>query len=157
MLPEKAVGPRIKRISNALDRKRTLDMEDMALTSSQGFVLGYLTRHAGEPVTPGELGRHFDLSHPTVTGILQRLEAKGFIRYAEDWGDRRKKRICVTEKALEVHQQVLQRFQETEALITQGMTEREMEDLLALLDRMIENIGRVDGLDPCRRPKEEPK
>lgn len=157
MLPEKAVGPRIKRISNALDRKRTLDMEDMALTSSQGFVLGYLTRHAEEPVTPGELGRHFGLSHPTVTGILQRLEAKGFIRYAEDIGDRRKKRICVTEKALEVHQQVLQRFQETETLITQGMTEREIAALLALLDRVIENIGRVDGLDPCRRPKEETK
>ena len=157
MLADKAVGPRIKRISNALDRKRTQDMEDMALTSSQSFVLGYLTRHAEAPVTPGELGRHFDLSHPTVTGILQRLEAKGFIRYAEDSGDRRKKRICVTEKALEVHQQVLQRFQETETLITQGMTEREIGALLALLDRVIENIGRVDGLDPCRRPKEETK
>ena len=157
MLPENAVGPRLKRISNALDRKRTLDMEDMELTSSQGFVLGYLTRHSAEPVTPGDLGRHFGLSHPTVTGILQRLEAKGFIRYAEDVGDRRKKRICVTEKALEVHQQVLQRFQETETLITQGMTERELGELLALLDRVIENIGRLDGLDPCRRPKEETK
>ncbi len=154
MLPENAVGPRIKRISNALDRKRTLDMEDMELTSSQSFVLGYLTRHAGEPVTPGELGRHFDLSQPTVTGILQRLEAKGFIRYAEDSGDRRKKRICVTEKAQEIHQQVVLRFRETERLITQGMSERETKELLALLDRVIENIGRVDGLDPCRSKEE---
>ena len=54
-------------------------------------------------------------------------------------------------------QRVIQRFQETETLITQGMTERELGELLALLDRVIENIGRVDGLDPCRRPKEETK
>ncbi len=32
MTPESALGPRIKRISNAIDRKRTLDMEDMELS-----------------------------------------------------------------------------------------------------------------------------
>ncbi len=157
MLPENAVGPRIKRISNALDRKRTLDMEDMELTSSQGFVLGYLTRHRDEAITPGDLGRHFGLSHPTVTGILQRLEAKGFLNYAEDPDDRRKKRICVTEKAWEIHQRVIRHFQETETLITGQMTEQEVLTLLTLLDRVIENIGRIDGLDPCRCHKEGPK
>ena len=152
---DSAISPRLKRISTALDRKRTQDMEDLELTSSQGFVLGYLTRHRDEPVYSGDLRRHFDLSHPTVTGILQRLESKGFIAYAEDGTDRRKKRICITDKALEVHQQVIQRFQETETLITQGMTEEEKQSLLRLLDRVIDNIGR-EGLDPCR-PKEEPK
>ena len=54
-------------------------------------------------------------------------------------------------------QQVHQRFLETEALITQGMSPAELEGLLALLDRVIANIGQIDGLDPCRRPKEETK
>lgn len=157
MQSEEALGPRIKRISNALDRKRTQDMDGMALTSSQAFVLGYLTRHRDRNVSPGDLGRHFDLSQPTVTGILQRLEAKGFIRYAADENDRRKKRIRVTDKAMEVHQQVHQSFLETEALITQGISEGELQCLLELLDRVIVNIGQIDGLDPCRRPKEEPK
>ena len=156
MQPENAVGPRLKRISNALDRKRTLDLEDLDLTSSQGMVLGWLVRRQEAPVNPGEIGRHFGLSHPTVTGILQRLEAKNFIRYAGDSGDRRKKRVIVTEKALDVHQRVVQRFQETETLITEGMSEREIGALLGLLDRVIDNIGRVDGLDPCR-PKEVDK
>ena len=111
MQSENAVGPRLKRISNALDRKRTLDLEDLDLTSSQGMVLGWLVRRQEAPVNPGEIGRHFGLSHPTVTGILQRLEAKDFIRYAGDSGDRRKKRVIVTEKALDVHQRVVQRFQ----------------------------------------------
>ena len=156
MLPnEQAIAPRIKRISNALDRKCTLDLEDMELTSSQGRVLGYLIRRREESVYPGDIGKHFGLSHPTVSGILQRLEAKDFIIYESERGDRRKKRIRATDKALEVHQQVLRRFQETERLITRDMTEQEVRDLLALLNRVIENIGRVDGLDPCRRPKEE--
>ena len=150
MLPEQAVGPRIKRISNAMDRKRTVDLEDLGLTSSQGLVLGYLARHRDEAVFPGDVCRHFGLSQPTVTGILQRLEAKGFVAYAEDSGDRRKKRVFATEKALDVHHRVLQRFQETETLITDQMTEQEVGTLLALLDRVIDNVGRMDGLDPFR-------
>ena len=150
MLAENAMGPRLKRINVALDRKRTRDLEDLDLTSSQGMVLGYLVRRRENPVNPGEIGHHFGLSHPTVTGILQRLEAKGFVAYAEDSGDRRKKRVFATEKALDVHHRVLQRFQETETLITDQMTEQEVGTLLALLDRVIDNVGRMDGLDPFR-------
>ena len=157
MLSEQALGPRIKRISNALDRKRTLDLEDMELTSSQGFILGYLARHREEAVSPGDLCRHFDLSHPTVTGILQRLEAKGFIVYAEDGTDLRKKRVRATEKALELHHRIVERFLETEELIRGSMSEEELRLLAGLLDRVIANIGQVDGLDPCQKPKEERK
>jgi len=155
MLSELAVSPRIKRISNALERKRTLDLEDMDLTSSQAFVLGYLLRHREQAVTPGDICRHFGLSHPTVTGILQRLECKGFLRYVEDSADRRKKQICVTEKAQEIQHCAQQRCQETETFISSGLSEDEIRTLVGLLDRVIANIGQVDGLDACQRPKEE--
>ncbi|MBR6378273.1 MAG: MarR family transcriptional regulator [Oscillospiraceae bacterium] len=157
MLSELAISPRIKRISNALERKRTLDLEDMDLTSSQAFVLGYVIKHREEPVTSGDICRHFDLSHPTVTGILQRLECKGFLTYAEDSTDRRKKQICATEKALAVQQNARARCQETETLVSGSMTEEELRTLVSLLDRVIANIGQVDGLDPCQKPKEEGK
>ena len=101
---EQAIGPRIKRISNAMDRKRTRDLEDLDLTSSQGIVLGYLVRNRESSISPGDIGKHFGLSHPTVTGILQRLESKDYIRYAEDAADRRRKRIEVTERALDCYQ-----------------------------------------------------
>ena len=154
MLSELAVSPRLKRISNALERKRTLDLEDMDLTSSQAFVLGYLIRHREQAVTAGDICRHFDLSHPTVTGILQRLESKGFLTNLEDSADRRKKQICVTEKALDVHQRAMARCQETESLVTGSMSEEELRTLVGLLDRVIANIGQVEGLDPCQRSKE---
>ena len=157
MLSELAISPRIKRISNALERKRTLDLEDMNLPSSQAFVLGYVIKHREEPVTSGDICRHFDLSHPTVTGILQRLECKGFLTYAEDSSDRRKKQICVTEKALAVQQNARERCQETETLVSGSMTEEELRTLVSLLDRVIANIGQVDSLAPCQKPKEEGK
>ena len=151
-LNEPLVGPRIKRISNALDRKRTLDLEDMDLTSSQGMVLGYLNRRREETVYPGDIGKHFGLSHPTVSGILQRLEAKGFITYEAERGDRRKKRVCTTDRALDCHQRIRGRFLETEALLTGTMSPQELATLVTLLDRMIEKLDA--GCEACR-PKEE--
>lgn len=157
MTMEQAIGPRIKRISTALDRKRTRDLEDLELTSSQGMVLGYLARNREDPVSPGDIGRHFGLSHPTVTGILQRLEAKGFVEYADDPEDRRRKRVAVTERALECHARILEGFANTEALLTVGMSEAERSQLLALLNRVAENMDRECRSFAGPGPKEERK
>lgn len=154
MLPEQAVGPRIKRISNAMDRKRTVDLEDLGLTSSQGLVLGYLARHLDEAVFPGDVCRHFGLSQPTVTGILQRLEAKGFLLYADDPADRRRRRLLPTEKALACHEWVKQRFIETEELLTEGLSEAERSQLLGLLDRLIANMDAGWESVPPRQKEE---
>ena len=67
-ISDNLVSPRIKRISNALDRRVTMELEDMELTASQGMVLGYLHRRRGQDVYPVDIGKHFGLSHPTVTG-----------------------------------------------------------------------------------------
>ena len=122
MTPESALGPRIKRISNAIDRKRTLDMEDMELTSSQGMVLGYLARNPDRALSPGDVGRHF-------------------VTYAADPADRRRKQVLATEKALDCHSRIRERFLENEDRLTKGMSEAERTRLLELLDRVIENMG----------------
>lgn len=148
------VSARIKRISNALDRRVTLALEEMDLTASQGLVLGYLHRRSGDDVYPVDIGRHFGLSHPTVTGILQRLEAKGFLTYRNDCSDRRKKRICLTERAEDCHQRIRSRFSETEAVITELMTPEEQAVLVELLDRMIERLDAGCGACSCRRKED---
>lgn len=154
MTLEHAIGPRIKRISNAIDRQRTRDLEDLDLTSSQGMVLGYLVRHQEQSISPGELGTLFGMSHPTVTGILQRLEAKDFVRFEKDPEDRRRKRITVTERAMDCHARILKRFADTEECLAAGMSAAQREELLALLDQIVENM-QADC--PGSRPKEESK
>lgn len=144
------VSARIKRISNALDRRVTLELEDMDLTSSQGMILGYLHRRRGEDVYPVDIGKHFGLSHPTVTGLLQRLEAKGFLTYCSDSTDRRKKRICLTERAEDCHQRIHGRFAETEAMLTKAMTPEELAVLTELLDRMLEKLDAGCAACGCR-------
>lgn len=49
------------------------------LTPAQASILMYLEK-ADHPVNQRELENYFRLSNPTVTGLMKRMEAKGFIR-----------------------------------------------------------------------------
>ena len=143
-----ALGPRIKRVNNVLDFWRTQDMERLGLTSTQGYLLGWLTRNADRSVTPSELGRSFRLSQPTISGILQRLEAKGFVTMEADPNDRRRKYVRTTERAAECHQQIISNFRDMERRLAAPLSAEEQETLVVLLDRMI------DGLEQDARQRE---
>lgn len=112
------------------------------MTSSQSFVLGYLCYHAqqGEAVYPRDIEKYFDFSHPTVSGLLQRMEAKGFVRMEPSAEDRRCKRIAVTDRAMQVNQQVLDQLDAAERLMIRGFSTEEVDQLHNLFARMIHNL-----------------
>ena len=70
--------------------------------------------HRGEVVYPKNIEKQFSLTHPTVSGILQRLEAKGFITMLPDPADHRCRRVELTEKAEQCQQEISQHIREME-------------------------------------------
>ncbi|MFF7458879.1 MarR family winged helix-turn-helix transcriptional regulator [Kitasatospora sp. NPDC008115] len=59
---------------------------------------------AGTVVTPGRLGEALGLNSAGTTGLVDRLERLGLIRRERDPGDRRKVRLLVEERAVELGQ-----------------------------------------------------
>ncbi|MFB7474441.1 MarR family winged helix-turn-helix transcriptional regulator [Kitasatospora sp. NPDC056184] len=57
---------------------------------------------AGTVVTPGRLGEALGLNSAGTTGLVDRLERLGLIRRERDPGDRRKVRLLVEERAIEL-------------------------------------------------------
>ena len=55
------------------DQAMTAALEEMDLTAAQGRIMGYLV-HQKEPPCPRDVELEFHLSHPTVSGLLSRLE-----------------------------------------------------------------------------------
>ena len=92
--------------------KQRVDQQFTAvdLTAMQSYVLRYLHEHRGEVVYPKDLEQRFHLTHPTVSGLLARLESKGFIVCTPDPDDRRCKRIAATEKAEQLHLRIHETF-----------------------------------------------
>ena len=126
-------------------------LETMELTGAQGHIMAYLA-HAKEPPCPRDLEAEFRLTHPTVSGLLSRLEQKGFIELRTDPEDRRCKRIYVLPKGQQCHELMHQTIQKNEQRMTEGFTEEERAVFTDLLERAIRNMG---GDPTSRRLKEE--
>jgi len=126
-------------------------LEKMELTAAQGQIMGYLA-HTKEPPCPRDIEEQFQLSHPTVSGLLSRLEQKGFISLQPDSNDRRCKRIHILSKGWECHDLMHHTIAENEQRMVQDFTPEEQEQFAALLQRAIINMGG----NPCHpRHKEE--
>ncbi len=71
-------------------------VKSLGLTRSQWWVLLHLFRNDG--VTQAELADTLEIERPTLGRLLDRLQAKGWVRRTEDARDRRAKRIHLTEE-----------------------------------------------------------
>jgi MarR family transcriptional regulator, transcriptional regulator for hemolysin len=72
-------------------------VRDLGLTRSQWWVLTHLFRKDG--ITQSELAEMLELEKPSLGRLLDRLEAKGWVRRAADARDRRAKRVYLTDAA----------------------------------------------------------
>ena len=134
------------------DQTMTAELEKMELTAAQGHIMGYLA-HAEDPPCPRDIENEFHLSHPTVSGLLSRLEQKGFIELRIDDNDRRSKRIYVLPKGAECHDRMHRVIESNECRMVEGFTEAEKEQFTRLLTRAIRNMGG----NPCQRKQKEDK
>ena len=126
-------------------------LEGMELTAAQGHVMAYLA-HSKQPPCPKDLEAEFHLTHPTVSGLLSRLEQKGFIELRTDPEDRRCKRIYILSKGLQCHEVMHRTIADNERRMTEGFTEEEREIFSDFLQRAICNMG---GDPTPRRFKED--
>lgn len=89
---------------------------------------------------------------PTVSGLLSRMEQKGFIRYEADTGSPSETDRVDRTSALAVHEQILERIHATNALATANLTEDEVATLHRLLDQVYANLTAAsteNGKGPC--------
>ena len=106
------LGHRVRILSQAIRQAIDRKLCDLDLTGQQSFIIRYLSERQGEVVYPKDIERRFNLTHPTVSGLLQRLESKGFLTCEPDPDDRRYKRIVLTEKAAECQKEIWQHIRE---------------------------------------------
>ena len=129
------------------DQSMTGALEALELTSAQGRIMGFLA-HRKDPPCPRDIEVEFQLSHPTVSGILTRLEKKEFIEIRPDAQDRRCKRIYLRPKGRECMETMHGVIRDNEKRLVEGFTEEEQARFADFLKRAIANMGG----SPCRRP-----
>ncbi|HIU19029.1 MAG TPA: MarR family transcriptional regulator [Candidatus Limiplasma stercoravium] len=136
-------GLKIAIINRAFRKKLDEKAEAMGLTSVQLRVLGSISRleAAGETeIHQNDLERLEHVSHPAMTKLLQRLEAKGFIQCVSSAKDRRYKKITCTERSTGIHHMILAQDQEVFEDICRNLTQTQKQELSLLADLLLKDI-----------------
>ena len=139
-------GLKIAIINRAFRKEMDEKASAMGLTSVQLRVLGSVSRleAAGETeIHQNDLERIEHVTHPAMTKLLQRLEAKGFIQCVPSARDRRYKKITCTEKSRGIHNLILAQDAEVLSQLCTGFSQEEQETLLRLAAKLLD---RIDGI-----------
>ncbi len=142
---KKHTGFLIKQIYLINQARLNTMFAEFDLTASQTFTLIYLLRAAeeGRMIHQRDIEKEMDISNPTVTGILNRLESKGLIIRKTSEEDARIKHIAVSEKALELDKILRKRFAENEAELVHCLSEEEVKQLHDMLHRILDAMVKL--------------
>ena len=123
------LGYLIKQISDKMRANADAVFRKHGLTYSQVHVLSFV-QACGGSATQKEIEIYLDVSHPTIVGLVSRLEKSGFEN------NRRNKIVCVTKKAQQTRESLEIERQKTERRLEQALGQQEREQLMHLLSRL---------------------
>ena len=135
------IGFLIKQINNVFEKDLNEKLKKLGITSSQCAVLDYLFHTSKEEVSQRDGERHLCLKNPTVTGLLKRLDEKGYILCVPNAKDKRKKNIYLTEKAYDIQRRMEAERKKQDRELTRGMSRREIEAVRKNLEKLLYNIA----------------
>lgn len=139
VMDERDIGPLIKRLADKIRTSVDVLLKEQGLTFSQTLVIGFLYSHNGK-ATQKEIEDHLQVSHPTVVGIISRLEKNGFVSCYTDKKDRRNKIVCAADKALNMLDVVNAGKRQMEEKLAKGLSEEELDEFRRIIDIFYENI-----------------
>lgn len=113
-------------------------MKPLGVTRSQWWVLAYLSRHDG--MAQSDLANILELGKAALGGIIDRLEASGFIMRNPDPVDRRVKRVFLTAQGKQTIKEMRVMSHEMSEEILEGLDNNERALLADMLNKVKHNL-----------------
>ena len=120
----------------------------LGLTRAQCRVLGYLARNEG--INQAGLADLLEIKPMTLVRQIDRMEEDGWIARRPDPGDRRARRLVLTDKARPILARILDLSNEVRSEAFLGLSARDGQQLIELLRRVHRNMSQrvlPPGLD----------
>lgn len=127
----------IKKSSLTFDKLSNQLLTPYDLTSSQFKILMVLYHAPGDSVRQADIESKFSMTNPTVTGLVQKLEGKDLVKRVPHPKDKRSKVLVLTERAMDMKDELLALADSLEQQMTAKLTGAERERLASLLEKML--------------------
>ena len=114
------------------------------ITGLQGHVIDFIQiESAHTDVFQKDVEIEFNIRRSTATGILQSMEKKNLITREAVPGDARLKKIVLTDKALSIHNQIIQKLSYDEEQLKKTLTKEEISMFFDIVERVSVNISNI--------------
>jgi DNA-binding MarR family transcriptional regulator len=133
----------IRKIVRALNLESKRILKEFGVSIPQILCLGYLSEQEGYKATHKDVANYLNLNSSTVTGIITRLEKKGFVARLPKMGDKRITYIALTSKGFHV-------LENTPGLLHDLLTSKLPElapDTLTQIDKSLEILINCLGIE----------
>lgn len=127
----------IKTASIEFDKMANPILADYDLTASQCRVLKFLYMQQNQNARIVDIENECAITHPTVLGLLDSLEKKGFIFKIVNPGDARSKLISLTPKAQGLQTELESVVAKIDHTWVEHLSEQERKELQKLLQKLL--------------------
>lgn len=114
-------------------------MRPHGLTHAQAYVLNQLFLEDG--LTQTELASRMKVGTVTVSGLVDRLEARGWVKRFADTRDRRAKKVWLTEDTSGLLQHMVREFSNMNDISVDGLSEGEVTEMTRMLRKVRANLA----------------
>ena len=136
---ERDIGYLIKNIHDKLKMKADADLKQYNLTLAQSRVFAFLHNNGGQ-ATQKEIEVFLEVSHPTVVGIVSRMEQNGHVTSWIDDQDKRNKIVKLTEAAKALGIDMEHDISANEQKMLSSLSEADIEHLREMLAAIYKNL-----------------
>ncbi|MFJ3460146.1 MarR family winged helix-turn-helix transcriptional regulator [Achromobacter spanius] len=125
-------------------RRKVFDevMKPEGITRSQWWVMAHLSRHDG--MSQSDLADVLDLGRAALGGLVDRLEALGFVRRGSDDQDRRTKLVLLTPEGRAMIERMRVKSDVMSEAILQGLNAEQRHQLADMLGLVKRNLLAFD-------------
>lgn len=129
----------IKYISDKVRQKADNNLKDHNVTLSQVRVLNFLWRENGS-CSQKQIEDFLQVSHPTVVGLVSRMEQSGYIHTSVSSDDKRNKIVTVTDSGMSLACELCRYMEDIDKRMLVGLTDEQQAQLVDMLYIVAQNF-----------------
>ena len=138
-MKKKSIGGMIKYISDKVRQKADNNLKDHNVTLSQVRVLNFLWRENGS-CSQKQIEDFLQVSHPTVVGLVSRMEQSGYIQTSVSPDDNRNKIVTVTDSGMSLACELCRYMEDIDKRMLVGLTDEQQAQLADMLYIVAQNF-----------------
>lgn len=140
---ENDIGFQVRKLTNLIRRDVEKSRSRLGIDPVKGvngWAISYFYENRTNDIFQKDFENQFSIRSSTASNILKTMEQKGLIQRASFKGDKRLKKIVITEKAVKLHENVISDIKTRELKLKQGVSPQDLEVFFRVIKKFSQNM-----------------